>query len=59
LLAEKAKTEKHYEQTKNYYVSNTKTKIAVLFMYLLLAGVLSAFVVYGNHLMEVNRFLLN
>ncbi|MQR96962.1 site-2 protease family protein [Fictibacillus phosphorivorans] len=59
LLAEKAKTEKQFEQTKNYYVSNTKTKVIVLIMYLLLAGVLSAFVVYGNQLMDANRFLIS
>lgn len=58
LLAEKAKTEEIYNQKKNYYVSNMKTKIVVLTMYLLLAGVLSAFVVYGMHLMEVNRHLI-
>jgi Zn-dependent protease len=59
LLAEKAETEKVYAQQKNYYVSNLKTKIVVLILYLLLAGVLSAFVVYGNHLMEVNRLLIS
>jgi Zn-dependent protease len=59
LLAEKAETEKAYAQQKNYYVSNLKTKIVVLILYLLLAGVLSAFVVYGNHLMEVNRLLIS
>ncbi|KZE69336.1 hypothetical protein AWM68_03465 [Fictibacillus phosphorivorans] len=59
LLEEKAKTEKLYDQRKNYYVSTTKTKIVVLIMYLLLAGVLSAFVVYGNHLMDANRFLIS
>lgn len=59
LLSEKAKTEKQFEQTKNYYVSNTKTKVIVLIMYLLLAGVLSAFVVYGNQLMDANRFLIS
>jgi Zn-dependent protease len=59
LLAEKAETKKVYEQQKSYYVSNMKTKIVVLALYLLLAGVLSAFVVYGNHLMEVNRILIN
>lgn len=58
LLEEKAKTKKVYDQQKNYYVSNMKTKIIVLALYLLLAGILSAFVVYGNHLMEVNRFLI-
>lgn len=59
LLEEKAKTEKLFDQRKNYYVSTTKTKIVVLIMYLLLAGVLSAFVVYGNHLMDANRFLIS
>ncbi|MED1863054.1 site-2 protease family protein [Fictibacillus nanhaiensis] len=59
LLTEKANTEKQFEQTKNYYVSNTKTKVIVLIMYLLLAGVLSAFVVYGNQLMDANRFLIS
>ncbi|MBH0155422.1 site-2 protease family protein [Fictibacillus sp. 5RED26] len=58
LLSEKANIEKQFEQTKNYYVSNTKTKVIVLIMYLLLAGVLSAFVVYGNQLMDANRFLI-
>ncbi|MBH0161430.1 site-2 protease family protein [Fictibacillus sp. 26RED30] len=59
LLTEKANIEKQFEQTKNYYVSNTKTKVIVLIMYLLLAGVLSAFVVYGNQLMDANRFLIS
>ena len=59
LLTEKANIEKQFEQTKNYYVSNTKTKVIVLILYLLLAGVLSAFVVYGNQLMDANRFLIS
>jgi Zn-dependent protease len=59
LLAEKAETKKVYDQQKNYYVANMKTKIVVLALYLLLAGVLSAFVVYGNHLMDINRFLIS
>ncbi|MBY6036536.1 site-2 protease family protein [Fictibacillus nanhaiensis] len=58
LLAEKAKTEELYHQKKNYYVSNMKTKIVVLTLYLLLAGILSAFVVYGMQLMEVNQHLI-
>ncbi len=33
LLTEKANIEKQFEQTKNYYVSNTKTKVIVLIMY--------------------------
>lgn len=55
---EQRKTEELYDQRKNYYVSSLKTKITILVLYLLLAGILSAFVVYGMHLMEVNRHLI-
>jgi Zn-dependent protease len=58
MLTEKRKTEELYEQKKNYYVANMKTKITVLVLYLLLAGVLSAFAVYGMHLMEINRHMI-
>jgi Zn-dependent protease len=58
LLTEMKKVQETYHKMKNYYVSTLKTKITVLVLYLLLAGVLSAFVVYGNHLMDVNRHLI-
>ncbi|MDR7071795.1 site-2 protease family protein [Fictibacillus barbaricus] len=58
IRVEQRKTEELYDQRKNYYVANMKTKITVLVLYLLLAGVLSAFLVYGMHLMEVNRHLI-
>ncbi|MFC7373160.1 site-2 protease family protein [Fictibacillus iocasae] len=46
------------ERMKNYYQSTRKTKMVVLLLYLLLAGVLSGFVVYGNSIMELHRNML-
>jgi Zn-dependent protease len=58
LLKERHKVQETYHKMKNYYVSTMKTKVVVLVLYLLLAGVLSAFVLYGSHLMDVNRHLI-
>lgn len=52
LLNEKENVQNEIEKMKNYYVASMKTKVTVLVLYLLLAGSLSYFVVYGNTIMK-------